>query len=102
MSYLQKLPRLKELGLKSPGYPSNPVGLLCNYSTHVLYHLPDLTRLDQLCVRDSTLKDLSEVGAVLYENILIYCISVVSTRLPFVVYARLCSSNVHDLLIVYR
>ena len=61
ITYLQKLPLLLELGLKSPGYPSNPVGLLCNYSTHVLYHLPNLLRLDQLTFGDSTIKDISEV-----------------------------------------
>ena len=37
---------LRYVGLRDPLYNSNPVCGLCNYSTHLLYHLPFLTHLD--------------------------------------------------------
>ena len=44
-------------------YGSNPVALLCNYSTHVLFHLPQIQRLDSQDVDSKMLKDLAEVSA---------------------------------------
>lgn len=61
LTNLQKLTNLEELGLKSPMYQPNPVGLLCNYSTHMLFHLAQLVSLDGLDVTTKSLKDLAEV-----------------------------------------
>lgn len=41
-----RLPDLHSLSLKDPQFSPAPVSLLCNYSTHVLYHLPKLSKLD--------------------------------------------------------
>lgn len=41
-----RLPELHSLSLKDPQFSPAPVSLLCNYSTHVLYHLPKLSKLD--------------------------------------------------------
>ena len=37
------------------------MGLLCNYSTHVLYHLPNLVSLDGVDTSSKPVKDISEV-----------------------------------------
>lgn len=37
---------LKELSFCYPLFPPNPICFLCNYSTHILYHLPNLNWLD--------------------------------------------------------
>ena len=58
---LAKLPNLVELGLKNNLYETNPIGLLCNYSTHLLYHMPNLTSLDTYDVTSKTLRDMVEV-----------------------------------------
>ncbi|XP_075699703.1 leucine-rich repeat-containing protein 9 isoform X2 [Rhinoderma darwinii] len=57
---LSRLPNLRDLGLKDPQYSPNPVCLLCNYSTHVLYHTPQLQRLDTYDVSHKQIKDLAE------------------------------------------
>ncbi|XP_074662952.1 leucine-rich repeat-containing protein 9-like [Tubulanus polymorphus] len=57
---LAQLPALTMLYLKDPQYAPNPCCLLCNYATHVLYHLPNLIRLDNLDVSSKTLRDLAE------------------------------------------
>ena len=61
LTNLSQLPCLESLSLKDPVYGPNPVGLLCNYSTHLLYHLPNLRRVDSYCVDNKMLKDLAEV-----------------------------------------
>ncbi|KAM4013887.1 leucine-rich repeat-containing protein 9 isoform 2-T5 [Anomaloglossus baeobatrachus] len=57
---LSRLPNLKDLGLKDPEYSPNPVCLFCNYATHVLYHIPQLQRLDTYDVSHKQIKDLAE------------------------------------------
>ncbi|CAH3150767.1 unnamed protein product, partial [Pocillopora meandrina] len=52
------------LSLKDPVYGPNPVALLCNYSTHLLFHLPNLKRVDSYNVDDKTLKELAETTVV--------------------------------------
>ena len=61
LTNLSQLPCLESLSLKDPVYGPNPVALLCNYSTHLLYHLPNLCRVDSYSVENKTLKDLAEV-----------------------------------------
>ncbi|KAK6481441.1 leucine-rich repeat-containing protein 9-like [Huso huso] len=60
LTHLARLPCLKELGLKDPQYSPNPVCLLCNYATHVLYHIPKLQRLDTYDVSNKQIKDAAE------------------------------------------
>ncbi|XP_072171420.1 leucine-rich repeat-containing protein 9-like [Diadema setosum] len=60
ITHLVRLPRLKSLGLKDPLYAPNPVCYLCNYSTHVLYHLPWLERLDAYDVSNKSLREMAE------------------------------------------
>ncbi|XP_056401266.1 leucine-rich repeat-containing protein 9 isoform X2 [Hyla sarda] len=57
---LSRLPNLKDLGLKDPQYSPNLVCLFCNYVTHVLYHIPQLQRLDTYDVSHKQIKDLAE------------------------------------------
>uniref|UniRef100_A0A803SWL0 Leucine rich repeat containing 9 n=1 Tax=Anolis carolinensis TaxID=28377 RepID=A0A803SWL0_ANOCA len=57
---LARLPHLTDLCLNDPQYDPNPVCFLCNYSTHVLYHLPQLQRLDTYEVSPKQIKDLAE------------------------------------------
>ena len=66
LTYLVRIPRLKVLGLKDPLYAPNPVCYLCNYSTHVLYHIPQLERLDSYDVSNKTLREMAEVGVYHY------------------------------------
>lgn len=61
LTNLSQLPCLESLSLKDPVYGPNPVALLCNYSTHLLYHLPNLQRVDSYSVENKMLKDLAEV-----------------------------------------
>ncbi|KAJ8341293.1 hypothetical protein SKAU_G00335840 [Synaphobranchus kaupii] len=60
LTHLARLPNLKSLGLKDPQSIPNPVCLLCNYSTHVLYHMPGLQRLDTYDVSNRQIKDAAE------------------------------------------
>uniref|UniRef100_A0A3B3TFY9 Leucine rich repeat containing 9 n=1 Tax=Paramormyrops kingsleyae TaxID=1676925 RepID=A0A3B3TFY9_9TELE len=60
LTNLARLPALKELGLMDPQYGANPVCLLCNYATHLLYHMPGLQRLDTYDVSSKLLKDMAE------------------------------------------
>ncbi|XP_068110533.1 leucine-rich repeat-containing protein 9 [Hyperolius riggenbachi] len=60
LTNLARLNNLKDLGLKDPQYPPNPVCLFYNYSTHVLYHMPQLQRLDTYDVSPKLIKDLAE------------------------------------------
>lgn len=58
---LAHLPNLTELALKDPTSTPNPVCLLCNYATHVLYHMPRLQRLDTYDVSSKLVKEAAEV-----------------------------------------
>lgn len=58
---LAHLPNLTELALKDPTSTPNPVCLLCNYATHVLYHMPRLQRLDTYDVSSKQVKEAAEV-----------------------------------------
>lgn len=61
--HLTRLPKLQTLGLRDPQYASAPVTRLFNYLVFVLYHLPQLTRLDSYNVASKQLKDFAEVLA---------------------------------------
>ena len=71
---------LKALSLCHPLCPPNPVCYLCNYSTHILYHLPQLQWLDGREVGLPALQDLVQglvQGLVLrkvqYYRMLLHC-----------------------------
>ncbi|XP_058511526.1 leucine-rich repeat-containing protein 9 isoform X2 [Ochotona princeps] len=68
---LARLSCLKDLCLNDPQYKPNPVCLLYNYSTHVLFHLPFLQRLDTLDVSAKQIKELADTTAmkkIMYYN----------------------------------
>ncbi|XP_044023700.1 leucine-rich repeat-containing protein 9 isoform X2 [Siniperca chuatsi] len=60
LTLLDCLPNLRELALKDPTSSPNPVCLLCNYATHVLYHMPGLQRLDTYDVSSKQVKEAAE------------------------------------------
>ncbi|XP_059173305.1 leucine-rich repeat-containing protein 9-like isoform X2 [Physella acuta] len=60
LTCLVKLQKLTRLSLKDPLYHPCPASHLCNFSTHVLYHLPKLTCLDTLDITSKQLADLVE------------------------------------------
>ncbi|KAI3367720.1 hypothetical protein L3Q82_026558, partial [Scortum barcoo] len=60
LTLLACLPHLRELALKDPTSTPNPVCLLCNYATHVLYHMPGLQRLDTYDISSKQVKDAAE------------------------------------------
>uniref|UniRef100_A0A4W4EER2 Leucine rich repeat containing 9 n=1 Tax=Electrophorus electricus TaxID=8005 RepID=A0A4W4EER2_ELEEL len=60
LTRLACLSGLRELGLKDPLCQPNPVCLLCNYVTHVLYHMPALQRLDSYDVSSKLIKEAAE------------------------------------------
>uniref|UniRef100_A0A8C2UVI8 Leucine rich repeat containing 9 n=1 Tax=Chinchilla lanigera TaxID=34839 RepID=A0A8C2UVI8_CHILA len=64
LTNLTRLPSLKDLCLNDSQYKSNPVCQLCNYSTHVLYHLPCLQRLDTFDVSAKQIKELADTTAI--------------------------------------
>uniref|UniRef100_A0A5F8G726 Leucine rich repeat containing 9 n=1 Tax=Monodelphis domestica TaxID=13616 RepID=A0A5F8G726_MONDO len=64
LTHLTKLPLLKDLSLNDPQYKPNPVCLLCHYSTHLLYHLPRLQRLDTFDVSPKQIKELADTTAM--------------------------------------
>lgn len=59
--HLCSLPKLHTLSLCEPLYRPNPVCHLCNYSTHTLYHLPQLQCLDGKDVSSPELHKLIQV-----------------------------------------
>ena len=61
LTNLSRLRSLRTLGVKSSIYPASPVGLLCNYAIHVIYHLPQLTHLDDSDIDGKAIRDLMEV-----------------------------------------
>ncbi|XP_045307092.1 leucine-rich repeat-containing protein 9 isoform X3 [Leopardus geoffroyi] len=71
LTNLTRLRHLKDLCLNDPQYKTNPVCLLCNYSIHVLYHLPSLQRLDTFDVSAKQIKELADTTAmkkIMYYN----------------------------------
>ncbi|KAF4089841.1 hypothetical protein AMELA_G00042860 [Ameiurus melas] len=60
LTQLACLTELRELGLNDPQSSPNPVCVLCNYFTHVLYHIPTLHTLDSYNVSSKTIKDAAE------------------------------------------
>lgn len=58
---LSQLPHLTDLALKDPTSTPNPVCLLCNYATHVLYHMPHLQRLDTYDISSMEVKEAAKV-----------------------------------------
>lgn len=48
VSYLARLPTLKDLSLSDPHWGENPITSLCNYQTYVLFNIQQLTSLDTL------------------------------------------------------
>ncbi|KAM8915276.1 leucine-rich repeat-containing protein 9 isoform 2-T2 [Spinachia spinachia] len=60
LTLLAPLTNLRELALKDSTSTSNPVCLLCNYATHVLYHIPGLQRLDTYDVLSKQVKKTAE------------------------------------------
>ncbi|XP_036398728.1 leucine-rich repeat-containing protein 9 [Megalops cyprinoides] len=71
LTHLARLPELRALGLKDPQSVPNPVCLLCNYATHVLYHMPGLQRLDTYDVSNKQIKDAAEstvMKKIMYYN----------------------------------
>lgn len=70
LTHLMRLPVLCSLSLKDPLYSPSPVSLLCNYSTHVLFHLPNVTKLDTFDV-SKTVVEVAEVSS-LQTNVMSY------------------------------
>ncbi|XP_069571028.1 leucine-rich repeat-containing protein 9 isoform X2 [Brachyistius frenatus] len=64
LTVLSNLPCLRELVLKDRMSTPNPVCLLCNYDTHILYHMPDLQRLDNYDVSSRQVKEAAESAAM--------------------------------------
>ncbi|XP_059209989.1 leucine-rich repeat-containing protein 9 isoform X3 [Centropristis striata] len=60
LTLIAHLPHLRELALKDPTSTPNPVCLLCNYATHVLYHMPGLQLLDTYDVSSKQVKEAAE------------------------------------------
>ncbi|KAJ3014018.1 Leucine-rich repeat-containing protein 9 [Thoreauomyces humboldtii] len=54
--FLARLPHLTALCLSDPNFADNPICALCNYQTHVIYHLPNLRSLDTLDVTEDSRK----------------------------------------------
>ncbi|XP_060780549.1 leucine-rich repeat-containing protein 9 [Neoarius graeffei] len=60
LTQLACLTELRELGLNDPQSSPNPVCVLYNYFTHVLYHIPTLHTLDSYDVSAKYIKDAAE------------------------------------------
>ncbi|KAI4885617.1 hypothetical protein NFI96_019058, partial [Prochilodus magdalenae] len=77
LTKLTCLSKLRELSLKDPQSSPNPVCILCNYYTHILYHMPTLHRLDSRDVSSKTTKDAAEstvMKKMMYYNMRVRCI----------------------------
>ncbi|XP_028935145.1 leucine-rich repeat-containing protein 9 isoform X3 [Ornithorhynchus anatinus] len=71
LTNLVRLPHLVDLGLNDPLYKANPVCLLWNYATHILYHMPKLERLDTIDVSQKPIKEMADTMAlkkIMYYN----------------------------------
>nr|XP_057946424.1 leucine-rich repeat-containing protein 9 isoform X2 [Doryrhamphus excisus] len=60
LTRLTRLTHLKDLSLSDSTSTPNPVCRLCNYATHVLYHLPSLLFLDTYDVSSVQVKEAAE------------------------------------------
>ncbi|KAM6912256.1 leucine-rich repeat-containing protein 9 [Xenentodon cancila] len=60
LAQLAHLPHLRELALQEPMSTPNPVCLLPNYATHIIYHMPGLQRLDIYDVSEKQVKEAAE------------------------------------------
>lgn len=49
---LNRLPQLEQCNFLDPNFGDNPICSLCNYSTYVLFHLPNLLRMDMKHISD--------------------------------------------------
>lgn len=49
---LNRLPHLDNCNFWDPNYGDNPICHLCNYTTYVLFHLPNLSKLDMKVITD--------------------------------------------------
>ena len=77
LTSLAKLARLKSLSLKDPMCGPNPVCLLCNCTTHILYHMPSLTHLDSQVV---TTESVREVESIVLKKKMYYNMRVKTVR----------------------
>ncbi|KAM9354856.1 leucine-rich repeat-containing protein 9 [Pholidichthys leucotaenia] len=57
---LSHLSHLREFALNDPVSTPNPVCLLCNYATHILYHMPGLQTFDTYDVSCKQVKETAE------------------------------------------
>ncbi|MEQ2182513.1 hypothetical protein GOODEAATRI_023130, partial [Goodea atripinnis] len=78
LTQLARLPHLRELVLNDPTSGLNPVCQLCNYTTHILYHMPGLQRLDNWDVSCKQVKDAAESAVM--KKLMYYNMRVRSTR----------------------
>uniref|UniRef100_A0A3P8UK33 Leucine rich repeat containing 9 n=1 Tax=Cynoglossus semilaevis TaxID=244447 RepID=A0A3P8UK33_CYNSE len=78
LTRLAFLPSLRVLALHDPTSTPNPVCLLCNYATHVLYHMPGLQRLDAYDVSSKQVKEAAE--ATVTKKMMYYNMRVRTTR----------------------
>ena len=62
---LMHLSNLRQLSLCDSMYAPSPVALLCNYSTHIIYHLLHLQRLDGHLIDHPELQKVVQVGKAL-------------------------------------
>jgi hypothetical protein len=58
------------LSLRDSQYGYCPITMLCNYSVFMIYHFPDLQRLDTLPVTHKSLKDLADVKKLSLNNLI--------------------------------
>lgn len=67
---LDKLKNLKSLALKCIDFGENPVCSLCNYQTYALYHLNNITKLDNLVITEQSrhLADATFLKKKMYYN----------------------------------
>lgn len=70
LTNLARLKNIKDLGLNDPQYTPNPVCLFCNYATHVLYHIPQLQRLDTYNVSQKNNQGFSRIYSDEKDNVL--------------------------------
>ena len=61
LTNLAKLPKLRSLSLKDASCGPNPVCMLCNCTTHVLYHMPTLIYLDTQIVTAEVVHDIESI-----------------------------------------
>ncbi|OAJ40643.1 hypothetical protein BDEG_24350 [Batrachochytrium dendrobatidis JEL423] len=57
--HLTRLQHLTHLCLSDPNYADNPICMLCNYQTHVVYHFPNLKSLDTLEITEESRRIIS-------------------------------------------